>query len=67
MRGLRIPVATVLRLLAGGYSDVEIVAEYPDLRVDDVRACLQYAADSREPRDRIRAVADDGYISESVY
>jgi uncharacterized protein (DUF433 family) len=44
VRGLRIPVATVLRLLAGGYSDVEIVAEYPDLRVEDVRACWEYAA-----------------------
>jgi uncharacterized protein (DUF433 family) len=47
VRGLRIPVATVLRLLVGGYSDVEIVAEYPDLRVEDVRACLQYGAVSR--------------------
>jgi uncharacterized protein (DUF433 family) len=30
VRGLRIPVATVLRLLAGGWSEEKILAEYPD-------------------------------------
>jgi uncharacterized protein (DUF433 family) len=44
VRGLRIPVATVLRLLAGGLTDAEIVAEYPDLQKEDVRECLRFAA-----------------------
>lgn len=44
VRGLRIPVATVLRMLAGGLSADAILAEYPDLETDDVRACLEFAA-----------------------
>ena len=44
VRHLRIPVATVLRLLAGGLSGQEIVAEYPDLELEDVRECLRFAA-----------------------
>lgn len=46
VRHLRIPVATVLRLLAGGVSESEIVAEYPDLQTDDIRECLRFAAAS---------------------
>jgi uncharacterized protein (DUF433 family) len=37
IRGLRIPVATVLRMLAGGMSEQEILADYPDLQLEDVR------------------------------
>jgi uncharacterized protein (DUF433 family) len=44
VRGLRIPVATVLRLLAGGLTVAEILAEYPDLQKEDIRECLQFAA-----------------------
>lgn len=44
VRGLRIPVATVLRLLAGGWTEQQIVSEYPDLEIDDIRECLRYAA-----------------------
>ena len=44
VRGLRIPVATVLRLLAAGWSGERILAEYPDLQDDDIRECLRYAA-----------------------
>lgn len=43
IRGLRIPVATVLRMLAGGMSEAEILGEYPDLEVEDIRECLRYA------------------------
>jgi uncharacterized protein (DUF433 family) len=46
VRHLRIPVATVLRLLAGGVSESEIVVEYPDLQTDDIRECLRFAAAS---------------------
>jgi uncharacterized protein (DUF433 family) len=46
VRHLRIPVATVLRLLAGGISEREILAEYPDLQIEDIRECLRFAASS---------------------
>lgn len=44
VRGLRIPVATVLRMLAGGLTEQEILAEYPDLETEDIRECLRFAA-----------------------
>jgi uncharacterized protein (DUF433 family) len=44
VRGLRLPVATVLRMLAGGMTEREILADYPDLEVDDIRECLRFAA-----------------------
>jgi uncharacterized protein (DUF433 family) len=43
---LRIPVATVLRLLAGGLAEREILSEYPDLQAEDIRECLRFAAAS---------------------
>jgi uncharacterized protein (DUF433 family) len=51
VRGLRIPVATVLRMLAGGMTEQEILAEYPDLQTDDIRECLRFAAVSAMERD----------------
>lgn len=44
LRGLRIPVTTILGLLASGMSEPEILKEYPDLEPDDIKACLAYAA-----------------------
>lgn len=38
-------VTDVLEYLAGGMSPEEIVAEFPDLTLDDIRACLAFAAD----------------------
>jgi uncharacterized protein (DUF433 family) len=49
IRGLRITVQDVLEYLAGGMSIDEILADFPDLTADDIRACLAYAAD-RERR-----------------
>ena len=46
VRHLRIPVATVLRLLAGGVTEREILSEYPDLEPEDIRECLRFAASS---------------------
>lgn len=46
IRGLRIPVATVLRMLAGGMNEQKILTDYPDLQVEDVRECLRFAAAS---------------------
>jgi uncharacterized protein (DUF433 family) len=51
VRRLRIPVATVLRLLAGGLSEGEILAEYPDLEPADIRECLRFAASSAMERE----------------
>ena len=45
IRGLRITVDDVLSYLASGMSVDEIVADFPSLTVDDVRAVLAYAAD----------------------
>ena len=49
IRGLRIAVADVLGWLAAGMSHQEIIADYPELTEEDIRACLAYAAD-RERR-----------------
>lgn len=40
VRGLRIKVETVLSLLRQGASQEEILADYPDLEPDDIKACL---------------------------
>ena len=44
VRGLRIPVATVVGLVAQGMTELEILTEYPDLGSDDIREALRYAA-----------------------
>ncbi len=43
IRGTRIAVEWVLGLLAQGWTAEEVVAEYPGLALEDVRACLAYA------------------------
>ena len=51
VRHLRIPVATVLRLLAGGLTEAETLGEYPDLETEDIRECLRFAAASAMERE----------------
>jgi uncharacterized protein (DUF433 family) len=51
VRHLRIPVATVLRLLAGGLPEDAILSEYPDLQSEDIRECLRFAAASAMERE----------------
>ena len=46
IRGLRIPVVTVLGMLAEGMTAEEIVAELPSLELDDIPAVLCYAGAS---------------------
>ncbi|MGA2571509.1 MAG: DUF433 domain-containing protein [Terracidiphilus sp.] len=46
IRNLRITVYDVLDYLAGGMSHEEILADFPDLTEEDIRACLAYAADA---------------------
>ena len=49
VRGLRITVTDVLDYLASGMSESEIVRDFPELEIEDVRACLVFAAE-RERR-----------------
>jgi uncharacterized protein (DUF433 family) len=44
IRGLRYPVETILELLSADMTPEEILADYPDLERDDIRAALAYAA-----------------------
>jgi uncharacterized protein (DUF433 family) len=44
VRGMRIRVKDVLELLAAGISEKVILADYPDLAAEDIKACLRYAA-----------------------
>ncbi|WP_069165455.1 DUF433 domain-containing protein [Nocardia altamirensis] len=44
VRGLRYPVEMLLELLAAGMSMDEVLADYPELEVDDLLAVLEYAA-----------------------
>lgn len=44
IRGMRIRVIDVLDLLAAGLTPQEVIAELPDLELDDVMACLRYAS-----------------------
>ena len=45
VRGLRIAVYDVLGWLASGMSEGEILKDHPDLTVEDIRACLEFAAE----------------------
>ena len=45
IRGLRITVYDVLEYLASGMSESDILKDFPDLTRDDIRACLEFAAD----------------------
>ncbi len=43
IRGMRISVELILSLLAQGETEQSILADYPDLTLEDIRACLAYA------------------------
>jgi uncharacterized protein (DUF433 family) len=45
IRGTRMTVTDVLEYLAGGMTQDELLAEFPDLTAEDIRACLAFAAD----------------------
>jgi uncharacterized protein (DUF433 family) len=49
VRGTRISVGDVLSYLASGMRDEQILADFPQLTIDDIRACLAFAAE-RERR-----------------
>jgi uncharacterized protein (DUF433 family) len=46
IRGTRIPVELILRKLADGMTEVELLDAYPRLAREDIQAALAYAADS---------------------
>lgn len=51
IRGLRIPVATVVGMIADGMAEAEILRAYPDLEPDDIREALRYAAEAVRERE----------------
>jgi uncharacterized protein (DUF433 family) len=51
IRGLRIPVATVVGMIADGMSKAEILAAYPDLELDDISEALRFAAEAVSERE----------------
>jgi len=51
IRGLRIPVATVVAMFVDGMSETEIFSDYPDLVHDDIFEALQYAAEAVRERE----------------
>ena len=51
IRGLRIPVATVVGMVADGMSEREVLETYPDLEAEDIREALRYAAEAVRERE----------------
>jgi uncharacterized protein (DUF433 family) len=51
IRGLRIPVATVVGMVADGMTETEILTAYPDLEREDLAESLRYAAESVRERE----------------
>ena len=51
IRGLRVPVATVVGMVADGRSEAEILKAYPDLALADIHEALQYAAEAVRERE----------------
>ncbi len=51
IRGLRIPVATILGMLAAGMTEQEILADYPDLQKEDIKEALSFASEAMQFRE----------------
>ena len=51
IRGLRIPVATVVAMIADGMTEAEVLRAYPDLEADDIHEALRYAAEAVQERE----------------
>ena len=51
IRNLRIPVATVVEMVADGMSSAEILKAYPDLEAADIREALRFAAEAVRERE----------------
>jgi uncharacterized protein (DUF433 family) len=57
IRSVRIPVATVVDMIADGMSKDEILAAYPDLEAEDIEEALHYAAEAVRERELPLAAA----------
>ena len=51
IRGLRVPVATVVGMVADGMTTDEVLKAYPDLEAADIREALQFAAEAVRERE----------------
>ncbi|MGR3320068.1 MAG: DUF433 domain-containing protein [Candidatus Anammoxibacter sp.] len=51
LRGLRIPVATIVDMVADGMAQKEILMAYPDLEQEDIIEALRYAAEAVRERE----------------
>ena len=51
IRGLRVPVATVVDMVSDGMTEKEIIEACPDLEYEDIREALQYAAEAVRERE----------------
>lgn len=51
IRALRIPVATVVGMVSDGMTNKEILEAYPDLKVEDIREALRFAAEAVRERE----------------
>ena len=45
IKGTRIPIDTIVRLMAQGITQDEILEDYPNLKKEDIKAALEYVAD----------------------
>jgi len=50
IRGMRMPVVTVLRMIADGMTTVEILANHPELEVEDIHEAVAFAAEAIDER-----------------
>ena len=50
IRGLRIPIATIVGMVANGMTEKEILDAYPDLEPEDIKEALLYAAEAVKER-----------------
>ena len=58
IRGLRIPVATIVGMLADGMTEADILKAYPDIETEDIREAMRYAAEAVRERELPLLVAD---------
>lgn len=57
IRGLRMPVAAVIRMVADGMSDEQILSEHSDIEREDIREALRFAAEAIRERELPRTAS----------
>lgn len=58
IRGIRMPVASIVRMVANGLSTAEILDLHPELEADDIREALLYAAERLQQESQAQAAND---------